>query len=140
MELDDGRASVSMVEMGANKAEQHLESIPAAVAAEETPFHLSKKNVEGTSESKVEGFWDIMAFWVHFRSGSSHPGTQVGVSRPPKHCSSHPTRMSLSPSLILRVSWCAASILSSAVLALFHGTVVSQWLTGRLFLLTSPLF
>ena len=43
MELDVGRASGSVVEVGANEAEQHLEIIRATGAVEETPFHLSEK-------------------------------------------------------------------------------------------------
>ena len=53
MELSDGRASVSVVEVGANEAEQHLGSIRATGAVEETPFHLPEKDVEVGSE--VEG-------------------------------------------------------------------------------------
>lgn len=78
MELDDGRASVSMVEMGANKAEQHLESIPAAVAAEETPFHLSKKNVEGTSEVEGRRFLGYNGFLGAFSKRELPPGNPGG--------------------------------------------------------------
>ena len=42
-----------MVEVGANEAEQHLESTRAACAFEETRFYLSGKIVQGVS--KVEG-------------------------------------------------------------------------------------
>ena len=50
MELDVGRASGSVVEVGANEAEQHLEIIRGAGSVEETPFHLSEKIVEGVRE------------------------------------------------------------------------------------------
>ena len=65
--------------MGADEAEQQLECIQAAGTAEETPFHLSENSSKVLVKSKVEGSSGVMAFWMHFRCGSSHPGTQVGV-------------------------------------------------------------
>ena len=40
VELGDGRASVSVVEVGADEAKQHLESIQVAGSVLETPIHL----------------------------------------------------------------------------------------------------
>ena len=64
MELSDGRASVSVVEVGANEAEQHLGSIRATGAVEETPFHLgvfrfstSVSVLSSLSPSEVAYLW-----------------------------------------------------------------------------------
>ena len=43
MEPGDGRASVSVIEVGAIEADRRLESIRAAGSVGETPFHLSEK-------------------------------------------------------------------------------------------------
>ena len=53
--------------MGADEVKQQFECIRVAGIAEETPFHLSEKNVEGVVKSKVEGLSGVMAFWMHFQ-------------------------------------------------------------------------
>ena len=53
--------------MGADEVKQQFECIRVAGIAEEIPYHLSRKNVEGVERSKSEGLSGVMAFRMHFQ-------------------------------------------------------------------------
>ena len=74
MELGDGRASVSVVEVGAGGAKQHLQYIRAGGSVLETPFHLSKKIVEGVSEIEGGRFVGCDRFQDRFLQREFPPG------------------------------------------------------------------
>ena len=75
-------------------------------------FTCAKKSSKTAVRSEEEGRSATIAFIISFWMGRSQPRIQRSAARPLIHWSSHITRMSARARLILRMSYCTASVLA----------------------------